>query len=52
MFGIAFMVFQQPLFGLDLYMIGYYLLLIAAVMTLYSMLVYLRAAWPSMAEHT
>jgi len=31
---------------------GYYLLLIAAVMTLYSMVVYLRAAWPSMVDHT
>jgi len=52
MFGIAFMVFQQSLFGLDLYVTGYYLLLIAAVMTLYSMVVYLRAAWPSMVDHT
>ena len=51
MFGIAFMVYQQHLFGLNLYVIGYYLLLIAAVMTLYSMIIYLRAAWPSMSEH-
>ena len=51
MFGIAFMVYQQDLFGLNLYVIGYYLLLVAAVMTLYSMIIYLRAAWPSMAEH-
>ena len=51
MFGIAFMVYEQDLFGLDLYVIGYYLLLVAAVMTLYSMIIYLRAAWPSMSEH-
>ncbi len=52
MFGIAFMVYQQRLFGLDLYVLGYYLLLIAAVMTLYSMVIYLRAAWPSIMENT
>ena len=51
MFGIAFMVYEQRLFGLDLYVIGYYLLLIAAVMTLYSMVIYLRAAWPSMVDN-
>jgi len=51
MFGIAFMVYEQQLFGLDLYVIGYYLLLIAAVMTLYSMIIYLRAAWPSMVDN-
>jgi CDP-diacylglycerol--glycerol-3-phosphate 3-phosphatidyltransferase len=51
MFGIAFMVYQHRLFGVDIYVIGYYLLLIAAVMTLYSMFVYLRAAWPAMVDH-
>ena len=48
MFGIAFMVYEHNLFGLDVYFIGYYLLLVAAVMTLWSMIVYLRAARPSM----
>jgi CDP-diacylglycerol--glycerol-3-phosphate 3-phosphatidyltransferase/cardiolipin synthase len=52
MFGIAFMVYEQQLFGLDVYVLGYYLLLLAAVMTLWSMIVYLRAAWPSMKVHT
>jgi CDP-diacylglycerol--glycerol-3-phosphate 3-phosphatidyltransferase len=51
MFGIAFMVYEQRLFGIDIYVVGYYLLLIAAVMTLYSMFVYLRAAWPAMVDH-
>jgi CDP-diacylglycerol--glycerol-3-phosphate 3-phosphatidyltransferase len=51
MFGIAFMVYEHPLFGLDVYVIGYYLVLIAAAMTLWSMIVYLRAAWPSMKDH-
>ena len=48
MFGIAFMVYRDALFGLELYRIGFYLLLIAAVLTIWSMLDYLRAAWPSM----
>ena len=48
MFGIAFMVYEQPLFGVDIYPIGYWLLLAAAVMTLWSMFVYSRAAWPIM----
>ena len=48
MFGIAFMVYQQDLFGLALYEIGYILLLAAAGMTMWSMIVYLRAAWPEL----
>ncbi|ANO51319.1 CDP-diacylglycerol--glycerol-3-phosphate 3-phosphatidyltransferase [Woeseia oceani] len=52
MFGIAFMVYQNYLFGLDMYNLGFALLLAAAGMTLWSMYVYLRAAWPSMqADH-
>jgi len=48
MFGIAFMVYERPLLGLDIYPIGYWLLIIASVMTLWSMMVYLRAAWPTL----
>lgn len=48
MFGIAFMVYQSPLLGLDIYPIGYWLLIIASVMTLWSMIMYLRAAWPTL----
>ena len=48
MFGIAFMVYQRDLFGIELYDVGFILLLAAAGMTLWSMIVYLRAAWPSM----
>ena len=46
MFGIAFMVWHVPLFGIPIYTIGFVLLLLAAVMTIWSMIVYLRAAWP------
>jgi CDP-diacylglycerol--glycerol-3-phosphate 3-phosphatidyltransferase len=51
MFGIAFMVYEHPIFGIEVYDIGYYLLLAAAVMTLWSMAVYLRAAWPAMVRN-
>ena len=46
MFGIGFMVYQNEFLGFDIYHIGFLLLVVAAVMTLYSMFVYLRAAWP------
>jgi CDP-diacylglycerol--glycerol-3-phosphate 3-phosphatidyltransferase len=46
MFGIAFMVWKLPLFGIPIYTIGFVLLVLAAVMTIWSMIVYLRAAWP------
>ena len=49
MFGIAFMVYQDLLFGfIPVYIIGYWLLVVASVMTLWSMLDYLRAAWPTL----
>ncbi len=46
MFGIAFMVWKNPLYGIPIYTIGFILLVLAAVMTIWSMIVYLRAAWP------
>ena len=48
MFGIAFMVYEEPFLGFEIYGIGFLLLIIAAGMTLWSMFAYLRAAWPSM----
>ncbi len=47
MFGIGFMVFEKELLGLDIYGIGFILLVIAAGMTIWSMAIYLRAAWPA-----
>ena len=51
MFGIAFMVYQRDLFGLETYEVGYILLLAAAAMTLWSMIIYLRRAWPAMQQN-
>jgi CDP-diacylglycerol--glycerol-3-phosphate 3-phosphatidyltransferase/cardiolipin synthase len=46
MFGIAFMVYKNDLFGIPMYTLGFALLVMAAVMTIWSMIIYLRAAWP------
>lgn len=51
MFGIAFMVYQRDMFSLEIYDVGFILLLAAAGMTLWSLIIYLRAAWPSMQKH-
>ncbi len=48
MFGLAFMIWSSPIVGLNMFDIGYVLLLIAAGLTMWSMWVYLRAAWPSL----
>ncbi len=46
MFGIAFMVYKNDIFGIHIYKVGFVLLVLAAIMTIWSMLIYLRAAWP------
>ena len=48
MVGIGLMVYRHPTWGIDIYDVGFAFLLAAAAMTLWSMTVYLRAAWPSM----
>jgi CDP-diacylglycerol--glycerol-3-phosphate 3-phosphatidyltransferase len=50
MVGIGLMVYQHETFGVEIYEFGFVLLLVAAGMTLWSMIVYLRAAWPSMSR--
>ncbi len=44
MFALFFLLYEQPLYGLPSYTIGFVLILIAAVLTLWSMVVYVRAA--------
>lgn len=51
MVGIGLMVYQHETWGLPVYDIGFVFLLVAAGMTLWSMVVYLRAAWPSMTRN-
>ena len=51
MFGIGFMVFKEEFLGFDIYSIGFNLLIVAAGMTIWSMLIYLKAAWPFIVNH-
>src|SRR5690606_30583888 len=46
--GISLMLYRDPLLGVETYPIGTALLFIAAALTLWSMIDYLRAAWPVM----
>lgn len=50
MIGISLMLYQDELFGLPTYRIGIAFMLVAAGLTLWSMIGYLRAAWPIMIE--
>jgi len=50
MTAIVLLLYRAPLFGIDLYAVGLVLLYLAAVLTLWSMLVYLHAAWPSLSS--
>ncbi|MBD3620116.1 MAG: CDP-diacylglycerol--glycerol-3-phosphate 3-phosphatidyltransferase [Chromatiales bacterium] len=48
MLAIGFLLFHKPLLGLPIAEIGFVLLYFAALLTLWSMLVYLRSAWPQL----
>ena len=48
--GISFMLYRERLFGLPTYRIGEWLVYVAAALTLWSMIDYLRAAWPAMRD--
>jgi CDP-diacylglycerol--glycerol-3-phosphate 3-phosphatidyltransferase len=48
--GISFMLYREHLFGLPAYRIGEWLVYVAAALTLWSMIDYLRAAWPAMRD--
>jgi len=49
--GISMILYERPLFGIDVHSIGLVLLLIAAGLTILSMIDYLRTAWPVMRGH-
>lgn len=46
--GISMILYERPLFGFDIHALGLILLLVAAGLTILSMIDYLRAAWPVM----
>jgi CDP-diacylglycerol--glycerol-3-phosphate 3-phosphatidyltransferase len=48
MIAIVLLILGDSLFGIPVYGLGIVLLYIAAALTLWSMLIYLRAAWPTL----
>ena len=48
MVAIPFLLWQKPFWGLPIFRIGEVLLYLAAALTLWSMLMYLKAAWPNL----
>jgi CDP-diacylglycerol--glycerol-3-phosphate 3-phosphatidyltransferase len=48
--GIGLMLYREQLFTLPVYRIGEWLTYVAAALTLWSMVDYLRAAWPAMRD--
>jgi CDP-diacylglycerol--glycerol-3-phosphate 3-phosphatidyltransferase len=49
--GISLMLYREPLAGFAVYRVGEWLVYAAAALTLWSMIDYLRAAWPAMRDH-
>jgi phosphatidylglycerophosphate synthase len=50
MLAIGFLLYREDLFGLPINLIGYWLLYIAAFLTLWSMINYLSAAFSTLEE--
>lgn len=50
MVAIPFLLYQQPLAGIPIFLLGELMLYAAGALTLWSMVVYLRAAWPDLAR--
>jgi CDP-diacylglycerol--glycerol-3-phosphate 3-phosphatidyltransferase len=48
MTGLSMMLFRENLLGFPIYEWGLYCLIVAAVLTLWSAVVYMRAAWPEL----
>ena len=50
MVALTFLLYREPLAGFNIFLIGEWLLAAAALLTLWSGLAYLRAAWPALRE--
>ncbi|MBW3550776.1 MAG: CDP-diacylglycerol--glycerol-3-phosphate 3-phosphatidyltransferase [Proteobacteria bacterium] len=50
MLALIFLLYQDPFIGLPIFVIGEWLLAAAALLTLWSGLAYLHAAWPTLRE--
>ncbi|MCP4471032.1 MAG: CDP-diacylglycerol--glycerol-3-phosphate 3-phosphatidyltransferase [Gammaproteobacteria bacterium] len=52
MFALGFMIFAEPFLDLPIFEIGLAIYYLAAILTLLSMVIYLRAAWPVITRHS
>ncbi len=50
MVSLGFLIYHNDLFGIPIYSIGMVLLYIASILTLWSMFLYLQAAWPQLKD--
>ncbi len=50
MVGLGMMIWEYPFYGIPIYSIGLSLLIISAGLTMYSMFVYIRSAWPALRD--
>ena len=50
MIALLFLIYEQDLFGLPIFTIGVVLLVWAAFLTLVSMFIYIKSAWPTLAN--
>jgi CDP-diacylglycerol---glycerol-3-phosphate 3-phosphatidyltransferase len=48
--GLSMMLFRHSIFGFPIYKVGLVLTAVAAVLTLWSMVLYLRLAWPELRD--
>lgn len=48
MTGLSMMLYRDPVLGISMYDVGVALSVLAAALTLYSMVLYLKAAWPTL----
>jgi CDP-diacylglycerol--glycerol-3-phosphate 3-phosphatidyltransferase len=51
MIALGFMIFSEPFIGLPIFKIGLAIYYFAALLTIASMIIYLRAAWPVITRH-
>ncbi len=51
MMALGFMIFSEPFIGLPIFQIGLVIYYFAALLTIVSMIIYLRAAWPVITHH-
>ena len=51
MIAILLLLYKQPVMGIDSFIVGYVLFYVAAILTLWSMVLYINAAWPMLMRH-